>query len=461
MLDSCPLQLSLLGSIIVTKNPCLWPGDFRRLTAVHNKKLEECMCDVIVFPMKGKRPHPNEISGSDLDGDQYWVYWGKDFHVDKDVEPLAYGSSPKAEVSSITQEIIIDHIVESFGAGGIVGMIANTHTVAAEKAPEHSFSTACRELAELFSTAVDSPKTGKIVKRDEIKQYQQKYCGDWPHFLMKLDERTYRSDSILEDLFFEAKEHFFTTQETPTLHPSQPQQMRARRGASSVQIHDQAFKRWLEGGSYQGKKGPEPAKPKEPKPAPNVLNRSSHDHPPTMLSPCHSASAQTPLINSDAAGLTASSLPTATEMGSARLVAELLMGVAERTAVTTSIQFTPVGPSLYTVALTKGGGDASDRDSIVRKVTSYLEKQDVFKKKPALYDTNKHGPLRLVIRYGRICFVEQNPFPSKLGKLQELVESNHDQLIRFQPASFGSLPSGPVSIVVANDRPVSFLRALG
>ena len=415
---------------------------------MRNKKLEECMCDVIVFPMKGKRPHPNEISGSDLDGDQYWVYWGNDLKVDKDVEPLAYGSTSKAEVSSITQEIVINHIVESFGAGGIIGMIANTHTVTADKANEHSFSTACRELAELFSAAVDSPKTGKIVKKDEIRKYQQKYCGDWPHFLMKLDEKTYESDSILEKLFFKAKEHFFTTQETPELHPSQPKQMRAKKDASPGQIHDEAFKRWLEGHSYEGAKSPEAPKPdvrdRAPEPAPYVSIHSSYDHSATMFSFSQTASVPATLVNSHAAQLDASSLSSASAIGSDQLVVDLLMGVGERTAVTTSIQFTSDGPSLYAVRLARAGSDASDRDSIVKKVTSYLEKQDVFKKRPALYDGNKHGPLRLFIRYGHICFVEQNPFPSKLGDLQALVKSKHDQLIRFHPTGCGSIASGAV-----------------
>lgn len=62
------------------------------------------MRDVIVFPMKGPRPHPNEISGSDLDGDQYWVYWGDRLTIKEQAEPLAYGSSEKAKVSERSKD---------------------------------------------------------------------------------------------------------------------------------------------------------------------------------------------------------------------------------------------------------------------------------------------------------------------------------------------------------------------
>lgn len=62
-----------LGNVIVAKNPCLHPGDVRVFTAVDVPELRNCIRDCIVFPIKGSRPHPNELSGSDLDGDQYWV----------------------------------------------------------------------------------------------------------------------------------------------------------------------------------------------------------------------------------------------------------------------------------------------------------------------------------------------------------------------------------------------------
>lgn len=84
MIDGRPISLHN-AFIIVSKNPCYHPGDIRytpphfccltmtfRVLRVVDVPALHHIHDAIVFPVKGDRPHPNEIAGSDLDGDNYF-----------------------------------------------------------------------------------------------------------------------------------------------------------------------------------------------------------------------------------------------------------------------------------------------------------------------------------------------------------------------------------------------------
>lgn len=59
---------------MVTRNPCLHPGDIRILKAVEKDELKH-LSNVIVFSSKGYRPVCNMMAGGDLDGDVYFVCW--------------------------------------------------------------------------------------------------------------------------------------------------------------------------------------------------------------------------------------------------------------------------------------------------------------------------------------------------------------------------------------------------
>ena len=56
-------KIVLRGPVVVTRNPCLHPGDVRRLEAVDVPGLCH-LVDCVVFPRQGSRPHPNEMAGN-------------------------------------------------------------------------------------------------------------------------------------------------------------------------------------------------------------------------------------------------------------------------------------------------------------------------------------------------------------------------------------------------------------
>ncbi|KAJ8315323.1 hypothetical protein KUTeg_007473, partial [Tegillarca granosa] len=182
------------GSVVVAKNPCFHPGDLRKFKAVDIPKLHH-MVDCIVFPQKGHRPHPDEMSGSDLDGDMYFVCWDQSFiPPNKNETPMDF---PKAAKKKLQREIRVGDVVDFFGdyiKNDRLGVIANAHVVHADM--ESIFSEACLELAKMHSYAVDFPKTGHIPEISKDLTVEK-----YPDFMMKKDKPVYTSEKILGKLF--------------------------------------------------------------------------------------------------------------------------------------------------------------------------------------------------------------------------------------------------------------------
>ncbi|CAM4843339.1 unnamed protein product, partial [Rotaria magnacalcarata] len=145
----------------VAKSPSYHLGDIRVLKLTSYKQLQH-LYDVIVFPTRGRRPHPNEIAGSDLDGDKYLICWDNDLIPKQTNQPMDYNSTAKAQESEfITRKEMISHFANA-QKNNQSGIIDNYYNYWANLLGVNSIQ--CRRLAELFSEAVDAPKTGQKIR---------------------------------------------------------------------------------------------------------------------------------------------------------------------------------------------------------------------------------------------------------------------------------------------------------
>ncbi|XP_042519740.1 RNA-dependent RNA polymerase 6-like [Macadamia integrifolia] len=185
------------GIVAIAKNPCLHPGDIRILEAVDVPDLDH-LVDCLVFPQKGERPHTNEASGSDLDGDQYFVTWEETLipPSKKSWPPMDYDSVQAKNLRRpIYHQDIINFFMESMVTAEL-GKICNAHVVHADLSKDGALDGKCLELAELAATAVDFPKTGKLVSLPHPLKPKI-----YPDFMGKGENMSYKSEKILGRLY--------------------------------------------------------------------------------------------------------------------------------------------------------------------------------------------------------------------------------------------------------------------
>jgi len=186
----------LEGPVVIAKNPCFHPGDLRKFMAVNKPQLKH-MIDCVVFPTQGPRPHPDEMSGSDLDGDMYFVCWHNQLlPPGENKEPMNYQPKPKQVLTRpVTERDMIDFI-GSYIEGDKLGVIANSHLAHADRQERGIFSQECLDLAQMHSDAVDFPKTGLSVRITTSLRPRQ-----YPHYMLKRDKPGYMSEHVIGKLY--------------------------------------------------------------------------------------------------------------------------------------------------------------------------------------------------------------------------------------------------------------------
>ncbi|MES1921790.1 hypothetical protein MHBO_003322, partial [Bonamia ostreae] len=149
------------AEVLVFRNPCYHLGDIRKLRCVEADDRYKIYRDVIIFPTTGPRPHCDEMSSGDLDGDMYSVLWDERFVNSANiVEPFYIsiqddGTSTKNRrtTSSINELYERQKWFAFHSSNNSLGLINNTFLKYANKyGPEHP---ECTKIGALFNMSLD------------------------------------------------------------------------------------------------------------------------------------------------------------------------------------------------------------------------------------------------------------------------------------------------------------------
>ena len=152
----------IVGLVAVTRSPALHPGDIQLATAIPVSA--DCplrhLLNCVVFSQQGTRDLPSQLSGGDLDGDQFNVFFDPLIIPRTTVEPANYPRVPPEDIGRPVETQDMTDFMVKYMANDQLGRIALNHVALADMRPNGTFDPDCLMLADLHSAAVDFSKTG-------------------------------------------------------------------------------------------------------------------------------------------------------------------------------------------------------------------------------------------------------------------------------------------------------------
>ena len=193
----------ITGRVAVTRSPINHAGDIRFFQAVDVPALHH-LTDVVVFPIRGDRPHTDEIGGGDCDGDFYDIIWHPGLILCNSVKAGDFTDFSSQKVSKINiKDLAKKHPIfraeyEVDNSLGFTSSCSLAHT-----ATQNPRSNEFEKLAQKVDVALNYPKNGEAPAR--VEEYERHTF--WPNFMDKKHEPAYTTPHILSE-FYEKSSDF-------------------------------------------------------------------------------------------------------------------------------------------------------------------------------------------------------------------------------------------------------------
>ena len=202
------------GPVIIYRNPCLHPGDIRRVEAVDIPELHGTPSVVVLPAETADYSLAASCSGGDLDGDQFSVIWDTNLvppaqlcqpYCDYDALP----GNEAEEVDDVTQPEQMAAFFFKCFENDALGRVANMHLALCDQLPKGAMDPLAKQLALSQAVAVDFPKTGKVTEVPKVAQDLVR-SGGYPDFMEKKGTgESYISKKVLGELYRGCKSYLF------------------------------------------------------------------------------------------------------------------------------------------------------------------------------------------------------------------------------------------------------------